>query len=229
LIREMRSVKPVTVDDAAKFKHSSEDLAEDAAGQGVGEDVGFHEYAWDDVNNIPLPLDLVKKARKEEMDHMKGKIFKVVKRAEAWKVTGKAPISTKWVDTDKTHGMGDPLVRSRWVARDFKDPKEKDRDDLFSATPPIEMMRFIVSRQATRRGDGEERKTMYLDAKKAHLAPLRKQDVYVELPAEAEVAADECGKLVHWLYGCRPAAQAWEEHYSALLEDHGFRRLKTCR
>ena len=69
---------------------------------------------------------MVRKARREEMEHMKGKIFKVVKKEEAWRVTGKAPMSTKWVDTDKTHGTAEPTVRSRWVARDFKDPKEKD-------------------------------------------------------------------------------------------------------
>jgi hypothetical protein len=33
--------------------------------------------------------------------------------------------------------------------------------------------------------------------------------------------------LIHWLYGCRPAAQAWEEHYSALLVASGFERLKA--
>ena len=69
------------------------------------------------------------------MSYMKGKIFKVVKKSEAWRITGKAPISTKWVDTDKTHGIGVPVIRSRWMARDIKDPKEKDREDLFSATP----------------------------------------------------------------------------------------------
>ena len=89
------------------------------------------EYAWDDVNNMAWPIDLVRKERKEEMRHMKGKIFKVVKKSEAWEVTGKAPISTKCVDTDKTHGTGTPLVRSRWVARDFQNPHEKDREDLF--------------------------------------------------------------------------------------------------
>ena len=167
-------------------------------GDPTWEDYGFAEFAWDDVNNIPLPVNLVKEARREEMGHMKGKIFKVVKRAESWRMTGKAPITTKWVDTDKTHGTGEPMIRSRWVARDFKDSKEKDREDLFSATPPIEMMRLVLSRQATRRTDGGERKTMYLDVKKAHLEPLCEQDVYVELPAEAEVASDECGKLVHW-------------------------------
>jgi hypothetical protein len=175
------------------------------------------EFALDDVNNIPLPLDEVRKARKEEMSHMKHKIFKVVKKGEAWRVTGKAPISTKWVDTDKTHGTcSTPTVRSRWVARDFKNPNDKDREDLFSATPPIEMMRLMISRQATRRQDGRERKTMYLDIKKAHLTPKCEQDVYVELPEEAEVAEDECGKRVHWLYGCCPAAQSWEEHYGTL-------------
>ena len=119
----------------------------------------------------------MKEARLEEMGHMKGKIFKVVQKDEAWKVTSKAPISTKWVDSDKTHVTGEPMVRSRWVARDFKDPKEKDREDLFSATPPLEMIRFMLSRQATIRSDKEERKTMYLDIKKAHLAPLCMSDV----------------------------------------------------
>ena len=68
---------------------------------------------------------------------------------------------------------------------------------------------------------------MYLDVNKAHLAPLCDQDVYVELPAEAEVNEGECGKLIHWLYGCRPAAQAWEEHYSAVLKENGFKRLRS--
>ena len=72
-----------------------------------------------------------------------------------------------------------------------------------------------------------ERKTMFLDMKKAHLAPLCEQDVYVELLGEAEVEDDECGKLIHWFYGCRPAAQAWEEHWSAFLKNHGFKRLKS--
>ena len=83
------------------------------------------EFAWDDVNDIELPIGLVKAARREEMVHMKGNIFRVVPKSEAWAVTGRAPISTKWVDTDKTHGTGSPLVRSRWVARDFKGHGER--------------------------------------------------------------------------------------------------------
>ena len=54
--------------------------------------------------------------------------------------------------------------------------------------------------------------------------PKFEEDVYVELPEEAGAADDECGKLVYWLYGCRPAAQAWEQHYNQLLESVGYRR-----
>lgn len=69
---------------------------------------------------------------------------------------------------------------------------------------------------------------MYLDVTKAHLAPTCDQEVFVELPEEAGVEEDERGKLILWLYGCRPAAQAWEEHYSKLLSEHGFNRLQTA-
>ena len=132
------------------------------------------------------------------------------------------------MDVDKSHGVGELLVRSRWVARDFKEKGEKDTEDLFSATPPLELMRYMLSRQATIRDDGQERKTMYLDVKKAHLIPKCDQDVHVQLPPEAGAQPDECGKLLFWLYGCRPAAQAWEEHYSAVLSKAGFKRLVSC-
>ena len=36
-------------------------------------------YAWDDMNNMELPIEMVEEARAEEMMHMKGKIFGVVK------------------------------------------------------------------------------------------------------------------------------------------------------
>ena len=51
------------------------------------------------------------------------------------------------------------------------------------------MMRFIMSRQATHRKDGRERKSMYLDIKKTHVIPSCEQDVYVELPGEGEVTS----------------------------------------
>ena len=74
------------------------------------------------------------------------------------------------------------------MARDFNKKGEKDREDLFSATAPLALMRYMLSRQATVRDDGQQRKTMYLDVRKAHLIPKCDQDVYVQLPPEAGVA-----------------------------------------
>ena len=45
---------------------------------------------------------------------------------------------------------------------------------------------MLFSRAATRRIDGKPRKLMFIDAKKAHLNPKCAEDVYIELPDEAE-------------------------------------------
>ena len=50
--------------------------------------------------------------------------------------TGKAPVTVRWADVLKATG-----IRSRLVARDFKGG-DKDRDDLFAATPPLEGIRL---------------------------------------------------------------------------------------
>ena len=69
-----------------------------------------------------------------------------------------------------------------------------------------------------------KRKVLVIDVKKAHLYPLCDQDVFIELPKEAGAGPGACGKLVHWLYGFRPAAQAWENHYAGNLREIGFKR-----
>ena len=114
---------------------------------------------------------------------------------ECWERTGRPPATT-------------PLIRSRLVARDFKVRGEKDNEDLFAATPPLELIRLLLSRTASLRMDRRVRKMLFIDAEKAHLNPRCDEDVYVELPAEAGAAAGKCGRLNNWLYGFRPAAQA---------------------
>jgi hypothetical protein len=56
------------------------------------------------------------------------------------------------------------------------------------------------------------------------LNPKCEEDVFIELPAEARAAPGICGKLNHWLYGFRPAAQAWERLYAGKFEGAGFER-----
>ena len=62
--------------------------------------------------------------------------------------------------------------------------------------------------------DGPVKKVMMIDAKKAHLNPRCKEDVYIELPPEGGAEPGQCGKLNFWLYGFRKAASAWEEFYA---------------
>ena len=101
-------------------------------------------------------VDKVKAARKEEVDYMVGrKIWEVRPIEECWRETGKKPGSVRWVDTDKGFMAGEMMVRSRLVAMDFKGG-DKDRDDLFAGSPPLEAKRLLLSRAGTRRGDGRK-------------------------------------------------------------------------
>ena len=65
---------------------------------------------------------------------------------------------------------------------------------------------------------------MFVDVRKAHLNPKCEEELYIELPEECGLGKGVCGKLNYWLYGFRPAASAWEKHYSELFEPKGFIR-----
>ena len=159
------------------------------------------QTAWDDVHGEELDLKLVRKGRKEEIDYMEFRgIWEVCDEEEAWRETGQGPTSTKWVDTNKGTKL-DPLVRCRLVARDFRKKGDKDREDLFAATPPLETIRILLSKAATRRLNKKKKKLMFIDAKKAHINPECNEKVYIKLPEECGVAKGKCGRLKHWLYG----------------------------
>ena len=127
--------------------------------------------------------------------------------------SGHRIVSVKWVDTNK--GIEEkPVIRCRLVARDFRGA-DKDREDLFAATPPWELKKVLMS---------HARKMLLIDVKKAHLNSECTEDVFIELPEEVGAAQDKVGKLRRWLYGFRPAAAAWEAHYAHKLEEVGFKR-----
>ena len=65
-------------------------------------------------------------------DFHRHKVYIKIPIEECWRVTGRGPIGTKWIDNnkgDKVH----PEYRSRLVAQEIKMDK---RNDLFAATPP---------------------------------------------------------------------------------------------
>ena len=101
------------------------------------------ELFWDDVSGRALKAELVRAAREDERRGCEdANVFTKVPIKECFDVTGEAPISTRWVDINK--GDDDnPNYRSRWVGRDFKGG-DKDRDDLFAATPLLEVKKLLI-------------------------------------------------------------------------------------
>jgi hypothetical protein len=84
-------------------------------------------FALDDVHGGLLDMTKVKEARSEEVEFMKPRgIWKEVPVQECWGKAGKAPVTVKWVDTEKFGGV----VRSCFVARDLKVKGEKERGTL---------------------------------------------------------------------------------------------------
>ena len=88
----------------------------------------------DDLTGQPLPADLVKIARKQELEYFDSRlVWEKRPIAEARRVTGKPPISVRWVAVNKGDNTC-PTVRSRLVARQIRQAGE---DAIFAPTPPI--------------------------------------------------------------------------------------------
>ena len=175
---------------------------------------------WDDVRGGWLDRRKVHEARMEEVTFMrKENLWDAVPRSQA---AGHRVVSVRWVDTNK--GTEDkPEIRSRLVARDFNGGWDKDREDLFAATPPWELKRLLLSLATVTRA-GKCKKVLLIDVKKAHLYPPCAEDVFVELPEEAGEGPDRVGRLRRMLYGLRSAAATWENHYAGKLVSVGFER-----
>ena len=119
----------------------------------------------DEVTGVTLLRDDVAKARMEEMKcYEKFQAFEEV-TDETCVRTGRKPISCRWRDINR--GDSERVeVRSRLVAREIK---QKGTDSYFAGTPPLALVRYVISRAATLSETGKRRQLMVLDAKRAFL------------------------------------------------------------
>eukprot|EP00973_Karenia_brevis_P055286 7686490-Karenia_brevis.AAC.1 len=79
---------------------------------------------------------------------------------------------------DRHHkGTESPSVRSRLVAKDFKQGGPI-RHDLFAATPPLEAMKLMLSylADASDRKDGGEECMLYVDVNRAYFYAAAQED-----------------------------------------------------
>eukprot|EP00435_Cladocopium_sp_Y103_P016599 s3099_g4.t1 len=176
----------------------------------------------DEVSGKPLEANRVREARMEEIDYAnRYGVWVPVPIEEAWKETGKAPISSRWIDINK----GDeerPQYRSRLVIQEVR---HSNIEAIFAATPPLESVRMLLSLQRTgneRDRKGRRKKVMFIDIRRAHWTAKIFRKVFVLLPEEAGLPAGQCGRLERAMYGCRDAAACWELEITDFFTCNGF-------
>ena len=145
-------------------------------------------------------------------------VYEYAPIAECVKVTGKPPIGTRWIDTNKGDSLK-PNSRSRLVAKEYK---VNSQPELFAATPPTECMRLLISKAAEKKTN----KIIYIDISRVYFYAKSVRPTYVRLPAEDPRSSDPecCGRLLMSMYGTRDAAQNWHEEYAETLKKAGYTR-----
>ena len=137
--------------------------------------------------------------------------------------TGKRPIGTRWVDTNKGDKLN-PKIRSRLVAQEIN---RSNMPELFAATPPLEFIKFLISMCASSQWSSRPTRLMVCDVKKAYFYAAATRRVFVALPSEDTLPGEEniCGLLERSLYGTRDAAYNWTQTYTRVLCEHlGFQK-----
>ena len=191
----------------------------------------------DDLTGQLLNPELVRIARKLELEYFDGKlVWEKRPIAEARRVTGKPPITVRWVDVNKGDNTC-PNVRSRLVARQIRQAGE---DAIFAPTPPLEALRSVLSMAATDfpdqpkhvRDGSSERRTQIsaVDISRAYFNASTDESnpTYVMLPPEDPEHSEKCGLLRKHMYGTRAAADGWQQEYSGFLKSIGFAQGQAC-
>ena len=126
------------------------------------------------------------------------------------------PISCRWRgDNERVE------VRSRLVARKIK---EKRTDS--AGTPPLVVVRYVISRAATISKTGGRRQLMVLDAKGAFLHADALTDSCVKPPLLQD--SERCCLLKKCMYGTLLAAEGWQHLVQTVGADIGLLCSSSC-
>ena len=187
---------------------------------------GREEKFVDSVSGQPLQSGLVRAARALELEYFNDKkVWEKRPREEAFRRTGKKPITIKWIDTNKGDDES-PNYRSRLVAREIRKAGE---DPIFAPTPPLESLRTVLSLAATDMKGAKKRvrdplslertQVSFIDICRAYFCASTDPNdpSYVELPLEDEDYGVKCGVLLKHMYGTRKAADGWHCEYAGQL------------
>ena len=174
------------------------------------------EQFFDELTGERLNPKDVREAKVKEIEFLR--TFPVYEKVPEAMAKGKEFISTRWNIINKGDANA-PNVRARFVGREFK-WKSPAMENTFAATPPLESLKYLLSRfQSRRRGPTRspgERKILVLDVSRAHFHPKCRRELYIRLPEE-DAQAGFVGRLLRTLYGTRDAANAWDEFFNEAI------------
>jgi len=127
-------------------------------------------------------------------------------------------MDTRWVNRWKGN-----MIKSRLTARGF-DEYVEDKSDIYASTPLLLTLKVLLLFALQRHwiiliGDVS---TAFLHA----TLPQDKQ-MYIKPPKEYYPTNDVVWRLLRPLYGLRSAPRQWQDHFAAILQDLGGRRLKS--
>ena len=176
----------------------------------------WYSHVVDQSTGKALNPELVAKAREEEMSFVrKMKIWEYDTVENCVAKTGRPPIPMGWVDVNKGDDEN-PKVRCRLVVQETRRQTTIDPENtaaVFSATPPYEALRMIISMLMTPKTPEEREHVLtFIDISRAHPhAPMRR-DLWVKLPPEDPRSGEPgiCGRLLKCMYGAKDAGQNFE-------------------
>ena len=145
------------------------------------------------------------------MDH---RVFEVVKIKEVRHIK---KVKAKWLQDWKGS-----KVKARLVAMQIA---WDTREDVHAGTPPLAAIRAVIAMAASRPGvlRGRPRKIGIYDITAAFIHALI-DELMVILPPKGIVQDDEGLLLLKALYGTRKASKLWQQLYTKIFGDHGWRR-----
>ena len=186
----------------------------------VSDDSG-HTVFYDTVTGVRLDNHLVEEAMQEEIRYMQSLPVWQHCATRSDLPEGCKIVGHRWVIVNKGDASN-PKIRARLVATEVKHDRGVAGHDpnLFSATPPLEALRILLSMAAS----NEDHVFGQIDVRKAHLYGRATRRVAVQLP---KLAGSGYGLLLRTLYGTRDAASAWETEIARVMRDYGLLQGKS--
>lgn len=122
--------------------------------------------------------------------------------------------------------------RSQLVAKDINNG---DGPGMYSPTPPLEGMKFLLTMAAsgehTRRASGsrrlgrsEDSVLMHIDVRRAYFIARVEKDIFVEIPPEDRNAGEpkQRGKLIEAMQGTSQAEVTWQAEVQKAMSEIGM-------